>query len=66
MGVIYGQKPKIIKRKERKQMDKYINHEQKQKRPIGQKHRPLKPSDYEPRDDVSMFMKRFGIREELS
>lgn len=43
-------------------MDKYIHHEMKPKKPIGQKHRPLKSTDYEPRADVSMFMRRMGIK----
>lgn len=43
-------------------MDKYINRLDKPKKPIGQKHRPVKSSDYEPREDVSVFMRRMGIK----
>ena len=35
---------------------------QKPKRPIGQKHHPLKPTDYEPSDDFMVVLKRYGIR----
>lgn len=37
---------------------------QKPKRPIGQKHRPVKPTEFESPEDVKLFMRRFGIRDE--
>jgi hypothetical protein len=35
---------------------------QKPKKPIGQKHRPVKPTEYEPTEEFSVVLKRYGVR----
>lgn len=44
-------------------MEKYVNHEEKPKRPIGQKHRPMRSTEYEPGQDVLLHLKRMGYKD---
>jgi hypothetical protein len=44
-------------------MEKIIHHEDKPKRPIGQKRRPINMSDYEVSDEVAFRLKRMGVQD---
>lgn len=46
-------------------MEKNIHHEDKPKRPIGQKRRPNNMSDYELPPDVAFRLKRMGVDDML-
>lgn len=42
-------------------MEKIIHHEDKPKRPIGQKRRPINMSDYEVPPEVAFHLRRMGM-----
>lgn len=51
-----------IRKKRRMTLEKNIYRDLKPKKPIGQKHMPMKMSEYEPREDFSIHIKRIKMR----
>ena len=47
-------------------MEKCINREEKPKRPIGEKRRPIRSVEYEPAEDVLMHLKRMEYKDMMS